>query len=61
MFIEISLNSQENSQSFFFNKVDTCNFIKKETLGQLFSFGFCEIFKNTCLYRTAPGVAFVAI
>ena len=28
------------------------NFIKKETLGQVFSWEFCEIFKNTCFYRT---------
>ena len=25
----------------------TCNFIKKETLAQVFSCEFCEIFKNT--------------
>ena len=35
--LEISQNSQEN----------TCNFIKKETLAQLFSCEFCEISKNT--------------
>ena len=26
---------------------ETCNFIKKETLAQAFSCGFCKIFKNT--------------
>ena len=33
-----------------FNKVaglQVCNFIKKETLAQVFSCEFCEIFKNT--------------
>ena len=35
--LEISQNSQEN----------TCNFIKKETLAQLFSCEFCQISKNT--------------
>ena len=29
-----------------------CNFIKKETLAQVFSSEFCEISKNTCSYRT---------
>ena len=38
-------------QSPFFNKVaslrsDACNFIKKETLTQVFSCEFCEITKN---------------
>ena len=29
-----------------------CNFIKKETLTQVFSCEFCEIFKKTFFYRT---------
>ena len=29
-----------------------CNFIKKETLAQVFSSEFYEIFKNTFFYRT---------
>ena len=31
-----------------FRKIHTevCNFIKRETLAQLFSYEFCEIFKN---------------
>ena len=33
-----------------------CNFIKKETLAQVFSFEFCEISKNTFFDRT-PQVA----
>ena len=35
-------------QSLFFNKVagQACNFIKKETLAQVFSCEFCEISKN---------------
>ena len=43
-------------QSLFFDKVyrpETYNVIKKETLAQVFSFEFCEIFKNTFFYRTA--------
>ena len=36
------------SQSLFFNKVD---FIKKETLAEVFSCEFYEIFKNTFSYR----------
>ena len=33
-------------------KMDACNFIKKETLAQVFSSEFCEISKNTFLHRT---------
>ena len=29
-----------------------CNFIKKETLAQVFTSEFCEISKNTFLHRT---------
>ena len=37
-----------------FNKVagQACNFIKKETLAQVFSSEFCEIAKKTFSYRT---------
>ena len=31
---------------------EACNFIKKETLAQLFFCEFCEIYKNTFYYRT---------
>ena len=31
---------------------EACNFIEKETLARVFSCEFCEIFKNTFLYRT---------
>ena len=34
-------------QSLFFNKVETCNFIKKETLAKVFLYKFCKIPKNT--------------
>ena len=37
-----------------------CNFIKKETLAQVFTRGFCQISKNTFLYRT-PLVAASAV
>ena len=47
MFLNISQNSQENTcASLFFNKV-AGNFIKKETLVQVFSCEFSKIFKNT--------------
>ena len=44
-------------QSLFFNEVagltpQACNFIKKETLAQVFSFEFYQISKNTFLQRT---------
>ena len=51
VFLEISEIWQEN----------TCasNFIKKETLKQVFSCEFCEISKNTFSYRTPPVAASV--
>ena len=50
--LEISQNSQEKTctRVIFLNKVaglQACNFIKKETLAQVLSCEFCEIFKNT--------------
>ena len=33
-------------------KLLLCNFINKETLAQVFSCEFCEIFTNTYFYRT---------
>ena len=47
--------SMKTSASFFFNKVAGLrpwNFIKKETLAQVFSCEFCEVSKNTFFYRT---------
>ena len=49
-------------QSIFLNKVaglrpKACNYIKKETLAQVFACEFCEIFKNTFSYRTPPVAA----
>ena len=35
------------------------NFIKKETLGQVFSCEVCKISKYTCFYRTPPVAASV--
>ena len=45
------LTGKHLCQSLFFNKVAgaACNFIKKETLSQVFSCEFCDISKNTSL------------
>ena len=63
VFLEISQNSQENTcarVSFFIKlQAAACNFIKKETLAQVFSCEFCEISKNTFFYRTPPVAASV--
>ena len=40
---------------------EPCNFIKKETLAQLFSCEFCEIYKNTFYYRTPLVAASVVL
>ena len=63
VFLEISQNSQENTcaRASFLIELQasvlklywketlpqSCNFIKKETLAQVFSCKFCENFKNT--------------
>ena len=38
---------------------EACDFIKKETLAQVFSSEFCEISKNIFFYRTPPMAASV--
>ena len=53
--MKISQNSQENTCA------KTCNFNKKETLAQVFSCEFCEIFKNIFFHRTPLEVAFERI
>ena len=47
--LKISQSSQENTcaRVSFLIKLQACNFIKKETLAQVFSCGFWEISKNT--------------
>ena len=55
VFFEILPNSQENTcarVSFLIKLHEACNFIKIETLAQVFFFEFCEISKNTFYYRT---------
>ena len=49
VFLEISQNLQENTSArvSFLIKLQACNFIKKDTLPQVFSCEFCEISKNT--------------
>ena len=63
VFLEISQNSEENSSprvSFLMKlQTEVFNFSKKETLTQVFSCEFCEIFQNTFSYRTFPVAAFV--
>ena len=51
----ISLKSQENTcaRDFFLIKLQaSATLIKKQTLAQVFSCEFCEIFENTFFYRT---------
>ena len=46
----------------FFNKVETCNLIKQETLGHVFSWEICKIFKITFSCKTLPvAVAFFKV
>ena len=58
MFLKISQNSHEETcvrLSFLIKLLgEACNFIKKETLVQMFSCAFRAIFKNTFFYRTPP-------
>ena len=75
VFLEISLNSKENTgarvtfltklqvldPSFFFNKVAGLRpaILLKETLAQVFPCEFCEISKNIFSYRTPTAAASV--
>ena len=49
VFLEISQSSQENTcaRVSLLIKLQACNFVKKETLAQVFTCEFCEIFKST--------------
>ena len=60
------LTEKHLCQSLLFNKVadlrpEACNFIKKETVAQVFSCEFCESFKNTFSYRTPLGDCFLCV
>ena len=44
--------AKNSRQTLANHRPEACNFIKKETLAQLFSCEFCEIYKNTFYYRT---------
>ena len=61
LLLKISQNPQENTctRGSFLAKlqVEACNFIKKETLAQVFFCEFCEIFKKTFFYGTPPVAA----
>ena len=46
VFLEISQNSQENTCARVSFLIAACNFIKKETLAQVFPCEFCKISKN---------------
>ena len=56
VFLEISQNSRKTPVP---ESLSFCNFIKKETLAQVFSCEFCEISKNTFSYGTPPVAASV--
>ena len=57
----IKFTGKHLCQSLFFNKLKKLNFIKKETLAQVFSCEFCWISKNTFFYRTPPDDCFYAV
>ena len=42
-------------------QAEAFNFIKKETLAQVFSCEFCEFFTNTFLHRAPPVAASIFI
>ena len=61
VFLKISQNSQENTSarvSWSVPEPKAYNFIKKETLVQVFSSELCEIFKNTFLIEHLRGDCF---
>ena len=42
---------KDSRQTLANHRPEACNFIKKETVAQVFSCEFCEIYKNTFYYR----------
>ena len=60
VFLEISQNSQVNTRArvYFLMKLQTssCNFIKKETLAQVFSCELFEISKNNFFQNISGGL-----
>ena len=49
----LQLCYDKNSRQTLANhRLEACNFVKKETLAQVFSCAFCEIYRNTFYYRT---------
>ena len=50
--ISFNISPHEIGHSLRMKSRQACNFIKKETLEQVFSCEFCEISKNTFSYRT---------
>ena len=61
VFLEILQNSQENTCAKVAGlRPEACNFIKKETLAQVFPcpVNFAKISKSTCSYRAPPVAAF---
>ena len=62
VFLEISQNSLESTCArvslLIKLQASVCNFIKRETLAQVFSCEFCEIFKNIFFNRTPPDDCF---
>ena len=53
MFLEISRNSLENTCARVSFLMKACNFIKKETLAQVFSFEFCKFLRTPFLQNTS--------
>ena len=63
MFLTISQNSQENTcaRASFLIKLQAraCSFVKRETLAQVFSCEFCEVFKDTFFTKHLRVTAYV--
>ena len=58
----LQLCYDKNSRETLANhRPEACNFIKKETVAQVFSCEFCESFKNTFSYRTPLGDCFLCV
>ena len=59
VFLNISQNSRKNTcdRVSFLVMPQACNFIKKETLTQVFSCEFSKVFKNNIFYKTPPVAA----
>ena len=59
IYLKICITIQFEGTDYEYNRPEACNFIEKDTLAQVFSCEFYEIFKNNLVYRIPPVTAYI--